>query len=167
MKVKLSIAVSVLVFAGVCFLGNLYAQPAGIRQINRQEIKRGSKQGFERMAEDLGLTPGQRERLQENRDRHRQERENISQLLKEKKLFLREELQKQELDKTKINQIHKELKVLLSEKEDLRLNSILDTREVLTPEQFKIMKERMQERAHKSRSHEDRPKERKWFWQKK
>ncbi|MCM8812924.1 MAG: hypothetical protein NC924_03185 [Candidatus Omnitrophica bacterium] len=45
-------------------------------------------------------------------------------------------MQKAEIDRKEINRIHEEIKALLVKKEDVRLESVLRMRELLTPEQF-------------------------------
>jgi Spy/CpxP family protein refolding chaperone len=62
--------------------------------------------------------------------------ERARQEMKMDKEELKEELMKPQLDMPKIYGLHRQIKVLLSQMEDVKLSSILAVRSILTPEQF-------------------------------
>ena len=94
------------------------------------------EKGFRKISKELGLTPEQEEQLKSHKEKSREERKEFRKKISDKMKELGEELDKQELDMGRVNQLHAELKALHSEMEDNRLNDILKVREILTPEQF-------------------------------
>ena len=85
----------------------------------------------------LNLSHEQEKQLKAQRNKHREQTEEIRKSLKTKREEIRNELQKQELNMEKINKTHSELKDLRSKTADLRLEGILEVRNILTTEQFK------------------------------
>jgi len=84
----------------------------------------------------LNLTDDQKKQLEANKQQHRAKMESDRQELKTGKEALKEELMKPQLDMAKINEIHNQVKAVLSQMEDDKLSSILAVRAILTPEQF-------------------------------
>ena len=121
--------------------GLVYAQEApGMTQDRPQmmEKKKERREQFRaKMQEKLGLSAEQEQKLKDYRKAHRQE---IKQYFESKKTLrdqLKAELEKPELDLTQVHAIHDQLKALDNKIEDSRLASILEVRQILTPEQFK------------------------------
>ncbi|MCA9408098.1 MAG: periplasmic heavy metal sensor [Candidatus Omnitrophica bacterium] len=85
---------------------------------------------------ELGLNSDQEKKLEARRKEHREKMKVLYENIKVKKKDLGEELQKAEMDENRVRTIHEELKELKAEKEDYRLEGILEVREILTPEQF-------------------------------
>jgi Spy/CpxP family protein refolding chaperone len=86
---------------------------------------------------DLNLTAEQKKLLDENKNQNRQEMKALFQSIKDKRALLQQELQKDQLDMGKINQIQGEMKEFQGKMLDRRLTGILEVRKILTPEQFK------------------------------
>ncbi|MEW5802537.1 MAG: Spy/CpxP family protein refolding chaperone [bacterium] len=86
--------------------------------------------------QQLNLSPEQDRQLQVRRNEHRKQAEELNKRMRAKREELKQELQKQELDREKINRLHAEFKVLLGQREDHRLEKILEVRKILTPEQL-------------------------------
>jgi Spy/CpxP family protein refolding chaperone len=84
----------------------------------------------------LSLTDAQKEQLEANKQQHRARMESVRRIMKADKEELKAELMKPRLDILKINGLHRQIKVLLSQMEDIKLSSILAVRAILTPEQF-------------------------------
>jgi len=84
----------------------------------------------------LNLTDDQKKELDTNKKQHRARMEFFRQAIKTDKDALKEELMKSKLDMSKIHELHNQIKALLSQVEDAKLNSILAVRTILTPEQF-------------------------------
>jgi RNA polymerase sigma-70 factor (ECF subfamily) len=93
-------------------------------------------QRFEEIYSQLNLTDVQRKQLEANKHQHRTRMERARQEMKMDKEELKEELMKPQLDMPKIYGLHRQIKVLLSQMEDVKLSSILAVRSILTPEQF-------------------------------
>ncbi|MEW6379262.1 MAG: periplasmic heavy metal sensor [bacterium] len=86
--------------------------------------------------QQLNLTPEQDSQLKAHRNRHEKQQEELKGRIRAKKEELKQELQKPDLQMEKINQLHAELKALLGQKEDNRLEGILEVRKILTPQQL-------------------------------
>jgi len=84
----------------------------------------------------LDLTDEQKKQLEANKQQHRTVMESVRRELKSDKEALRAELMKPQLDMSRINSIHHQIKDLQNQMEDNKLNSILAVRSILTPEQF-------------------------------
>ena len=84
----------------------------------------------------LSLTDEQKKQLEDNKQKNREKRKALFEKMRSYKDALNKELMKSNLDVNKINVIQAQFKVLQSQMTDERLNSILEVRRILTPEQF-------------------------------
>jgi Spy/CpxP family protein refolding chaperone len=84
----------------------------------------------------LNLSDAQKKTLEENKATSRQKMKSVFEKMKPLRDSLNQELMKAELDMNKINEIQSQIKAVQSEIGDNRLNSILEVRKILTPEQF-------------------------------
>ena len=95
------------------------------------------EKGRQALYKDLNLTDEQKRLLEENRKNRKEEARAMFENMKQKRSLMKEELQKENLDMTKISGINNELKELQAKMLDHRLNGILEVRKILTPEQFR------------------------------
>ncbi len=102
------------------------------------------------MFKELNLTDEQKQKLDENRKKHKEDAEGLYGRMKELRTAMRQELEKDVLDMAKINQIQSQIKEANAQMMDDRLNGILEVRGILTPEQYKKFSAKMHE--HKERS---------------
>jgi len=105
----------------------------------------GKGPDFEEMVEKLGLTEEQQAQLKEHRQQKMQQARGIREQLKAKKEEIRQELQKEPFDVARIKAVHEQIKALVAQREDDRLEGILKMREVLTAEQFQKVHDRMEQ----------------------
>ena len=106
---------------------------------NKEEMKEKWKAKKEEMYKELGITPEQAEQLKAQKEKHREGVKGLFEEIKARRQALGEELQKEEIDLDAVRKIHNDLKALNAQKEDKRLEGILEAREILTPEQFAQM----------------------------
>jgi len=85
----------------------------------------------------LNLTDQQKKQLDENKNKSKEQNKTLFKQIKEKRESLRQELQEDKLDMVKINQANSELKKIEGRLLDFRLQGMLETKKILTPEQFK------------------------------
>ena len=109
--------------------------------------KRGD--GAERFAEELGLTPEQKEVLKAGKEEARAKHEAIIKNLDAARETLRTELSKPEVDKAALDKAVSEIKAAEGELVDARVNGFLSMKEVLTAEQFQKMSEMKGKRGDK------------------
>ena len=108
-------------------------------------------QRIQEIYSQLNLTETQKKQLEANKQQHRAKMESARREIKADKEMLKEELMKPQLDMLKINAVHGQIKALQNQMEDGKLNSILAVRAILTPEQFKILQGRRDERNEHDR----------------
>ena len=84
----------------------------------------------------LNLTDAQKKQLEANRQQHRARMEGIRQEMKTDRQALQDELMKPQLDMPRIKALDEQIKGLQGQMEEIRLNSILTVRGILTPDQF-------------------------------
>lgn len=93
-------------------------------------------QRIQEIYSQLNLTDDQKKQLEANKHQHRLRMQQARMDMKVAKEALREELMKTQLDIPKVMMLHDRIKALLSQMEDIKINSILSVRRILTPEQF-------------------------------
>jgi Spy/CpxP family protein refolding chaperone len=93
-------------------------------------------QRIQEIYSQLNLTDDQKKQLESNKQDHRAKMEITRQEMKVDKKALQEALMSPQLDMARIEQVDGQIKALLSQMEDDRLNSVLAVRSILTPDQF-------------------------------
>jgi len=138
MNVRLRQVIYTLGIVGVMLLSsNVYSQPQGDNVNRHEEMREKMKARMLKVFKQLDLTPEQEEQLKAHRKNHRGQGREFRESLKAKKEAIRNQLQNEELNMEEIYKIHNELKGLLSNKADHRLEGILEVRKILTAEQFR------------------------------
>ena len=138
MNVRLRKVIYTLGIVGVMLLtSNVYSQPQGDRFNRSDEMREKMKARMLEVFKQLDLSPEQEEQLKAHRKNHRGQEKEFRENMKAKKEAIRNELQNEELNMEEIYRIHNELKDLLSNKADHRLEGILEVRKILTAEQFR------------------------------
>ncbi len=94
------------------------------------------KEKMQEIFSQLNLTEEQKKQLKENKMKNREQRKAGFEKMKSYKEALKQELVKPELNKKRIKQIQGQLKDAQAQMADDRLDSILEVRTILTPEQF-------------------------------
>jgi Spy/CpxP family protein refolding chaperone len=98
---------------------------------------RGSSQG---MMDRIDLSEEQSQQIRMHCDMRRQERNEIENRIVQKRIELRDLLEKKEIDKKAIDATVQDLKNLYAEMLEHRVDEILKLRAILTPEQFEKLK---------------------------
>lgn len=104
----------------------------------------------------LNLTKEQKEQLENNKSKTREKRKILFDKMRSYKETLNQELMRPELDMNKINEIQTQFKTLQSQMTDDRLNSMLDVRKILTPQQFSKFLSLMERYKHQESSIEEK-----------
>ena len=149
MLLCLLVAMSLSLTTAVYASSQSNSRQGGVKPIEKDEIQPEDREA--RMVEinqQLNLSTEQDKQLQAQRNKHEKEKEELEERIRGKKEELKQELQKQELRMEKINQLHAELKVLLGQREDHRLEGILEVRKILTSEQLKKFLELIERYHH-------------------
>ncbi len=120
--------------------------------------KEKRKEKMQKIFNELDLTEEQKAKLKENKAKHRKQRKAAFEKMKSHKETLKQELLKTDLNMKRVRKIQGELKASQAQMADDRLDSILEVRQILTPEQFAKFTALMeQHRAKKwDRSHKMR-----------
>ena len=141
-QILISAVVTLMVFSS----GAAYAWPAygqgqekdGKRAWEKMEEKR------EKFIKELGLTPEQEEQIKNLRKEKKEKRGELWIKIQAQRLELKEELEKPTTDRARIDSIVTELKALMAEKLDQRVEGILSMKKILTPEQYEKFKEEIE-----------------------
>ncbi|MCP4252105.1 MAG: periplasmic heavy metal sensor [Candidatus Scalindua sp.] len=138
MNVKLRQVIYSLGIVVVMLLStNVYSQPQGDSFNRSGEMREKMKAKMQEVFKQLDLSPEQQEQLQTHRKNHRGQGKEFRKDMKAKREAIRNELQKEELNMENVYKVHNELKDLLIQKADQRLEGILAVRKILTAEQFR------------------------------
>jgi len=155
MNAKYKQTVAYLAVVAILFLGSAaYAQPFG----DAQEGAAGYKQGrMKNHIKDLELTPEQQEQLKAQRIEQMKKGKELRNKLRAKRKALREELEKEDVDKSKIYGLVAEIKTILGNQVEQRVEGILSTKEILTPEQFEKLQQKRTEAKANRKSQRNTP----------
>ncbi len=113
--------------------------------------KQKRKERMQKIFSELNLTKEQEAKLKENKTKHREQRKGGFEQIKSYKEALKQELLKSDLDMERIQEIQAQMKAAQSQMADDRLNSILEVRTILTPEQFTKFMTLMEQQRKKGR----------------
>jgi Spy/CpxP family protein refolding chaperone len=94
--------------------------------------------------ERLQLTERQKELLEANRMQYHDQINSLNQTLTQLRQQLNMELEKRQLDRNRINTLKSRIDRLQAQLTDIRLQSIMAIRDILTPEQYEIFSEMME-----------------------
>lgn len=128
-----------LVFMAALFLvvSNVWAVEGDSR---RPYMHREGKS--DELINELNLTPSQQEQLKKQRGEHGQKFRDTNEQLRGKELELRQELEKDVTDKRKVDELMGEIKVLQGQRLEQRVEGTMSMKEILTPEQFRLFREK-------------------------
>ena len=143
MDLKKLFIINVLVL-GLCSVA--HAEKIGDGHVVKQMWQ--NREGrLQKIFDELGVSDEQRAQLKANKEKNREAMKAVHEQKKSLREELNQELMKPELDMAKVKEIHEKMKALDAQVSDNRLDSILEVRKILTPEQFgkflSVMKEKM------------------------
>ena len=98
---------------------------------------------YDKLTRELGLTPEQETRLKEERERFANENMELTEKMRSKKEELKDNLEKPDMDRAKVDGIIDEIKNLTGEKLKNRVNKISAMKSILTLEQFEKLQQKM------------------------
>ena len=102
--------------------------------LQKMQERRGKK--ARGIYSQLNLTEEQKKQLEDNRLKHREEMKVAFDGMRHYKEALNQEFMKPNLDMNKVKEIQSQVKALQAKISDNHLNSIIEVRKILTPEQF-------------------------------
>lgn len=121
-------------------LPNAHAQPFCEASGN------GGQHGERKMGnfiKELDLTAEQQDQMKKQRNEHREKNKKLQARLKIKMFELKQELEKETSDRGKIYSIVAEVNALQRDLLAQRVQGVLSTKEILTPEQFEKFKQKI------------------------
>ena len=102
------------------------------------------------LGKDMGLTSEQQEKIKALRSKQREKTKGIREKLQTKMKDLKEELERSEINKRSAYKTVAEISVLRKDLLEERVNSVIQMRKILTPEQFqKLQDKRASQRAYR------------------
>ena len=147
MKMKIVLKGTVLIMAAAVILtaAPAYAEYEGT---GNQERTQKRQEAFENLVDELGLGKEQVDQLKAHRAKKREVNKELFMALKDERKKLKEELEKPESDKRAIKAIAKNIKKMQADLVDKKIDSVLEVKSILTPEQFIQFKEKL-EKVHR------------------
>lgn len=121
-------------------------EPSAAAPTGEHRMHREGREAKDDIFKDLNLTQEQRDRLKADREKQKNAMQAIHDGMRKARTDLKAELEKPAVDKARIDAIAAELKSFSDRMVDLRIASLLSLKEILTPEQFKKMHDKMEER---------------------
>lgn len=143
MKTKRGMWLVVIVIAAmVCSTAVSYA--GGAKPDAQDETKHAAR--FEKMTKDLGLAPDQKAALEKDRNEFMAKAKDLREKIREVRTSLKSELDKAATDMAKVNGLVADLKNLIGQQIQYRIDKVMAMKKILTPEQFTKMKSTMESR---------------------
>lgn len=105
---------------------------------------------FTKMAEELALTPEQKATLEKDRNEFMAKAKDLREKIRAARTSLKSELNKAVTDMAKVNSLVVDLKNLIGQQIQYRIDKVMGMKKILTPEQFSKMKDKMEK--HKKES---------------
>ena len=165
MNVRKRIFVS-LVIINLLVLPSAYANdaadPSSEHEGRSHRRGDGMWKKIQQIHDQLNLSEEQKKQLDENKSKSKAQMKDLFEKKRSLRTAMRQELMKPELDMNKINDIQTQLKASQSEMVDHRLNSILEVRKILSPDQFQkflSLFEKYRDEKSSKRKHRSRPPE--------
>lgn len=104
----------------------------------------GREERCGRLAAEIGLTAEQEAKLKEHREEFRNRNKYLVEKIGSKRKELKEELEKESIDRAKVGKIIGDIKDLSGEKLFNRVDKIIAMKSILTPEQFEKLQNKME-----------------------
>ncbi|MBF0502575.1 MAG: periplasmic heavy metal sensor [Candidatus Riflebacteria bacterium] len=130
------VACSLIIMLFFCSKNPVSAQS---KPLDLETAMSGKQEMQKELEEKLKLLPQQKEQLDANKKAHREKMKGLFQKMRTLKEEMRVILTNDILDIEKITQKHNELKAMMTQMMDMRLESILKVNEIMSKDQRKIM----------------------------
>ena len=149
-----------IVITGIFTVPYVYAgelNPKGGEDFSKfKDMHQRMEKKVQEIYDQLNLTDEQKKQLESNKLKNKDSRKSGFENMRSLKETLNQELMKPDLDMNKINEIQAQMKSYQSQMGDERLNSILEVRKILTPEQFSKFLTLMEKNRHDKFSGEEK-----------
>jgi len=158
MKMKIVLKGTVLIMAAAVILtaAPAYAEYEGT---GNQERTQKRQEAFENLVDELGLNKEQVEQLKAYRAKKKEVNKELFMALKDERKKLKEELEKPESDNRVIRKVVKNINKIQAELVNKRVDSVLEVKSILTPEQFVQFKEKLREVRQRKRGRKSNSKD--------
>lgn len=157
MNTKIGRSLAAAVVAAMVFSqSGVYAGEA----LNTPQDAAKKEARFKKMSEELQLTPQQKEQLTKEKEEFASRSKDLREKIKTARTGLKMELEKPAPDKAKVNSLVTEIKDMVGQQIQNRVDKVMAMKQILTPEQFNkmnaSMKEHKQHRRDKNEKHGDK-----------
>lgn len=135
----------VLCAVSVTLISQPHAYAAGPDKVPQAAPNRSDD--FAAVSDEIKLNPEQKDKLTKDRDAYFARTKELKEKIRLARAELKSEFEKPGLDEGKINKIAADIKNLLAQQVQSRVDSIITMKRVMTPEQFKAMTETVKRRG--------------------
>jgi Spy/CpxP family protein refolding chaperone len=153
MKTVATRALAVVLTVGMMLAaGNSYAQE-GQRGSETNSTAEAREGRFKKMPEELQLTPQQKAELEKQREAFAAKIRDLKEKIQTARSGLKEELNKASPDKARLDDLVTQIKNLVGEHIQGKVDRVMAMKQVLTPEQYSKMKALKADRATEKSGH--------------
>ncbi len=136
-KKIISLTVSLVLFSGVLVLSGVAADKKSDKvETQAPDLAAQREQMRQEIMAQIGLTDEQKQQLNKMQEDYANKTKEVGQKLVEANKALRTELDQQNSDKKNLNKVVSNIKKIQGDMLDLRIENILDTKALLTAEQY-------------------------------
>ena len=135
---------------------------SGMREGEGPGMREGKGGMMGRMMEEIGLTTEQQEQMRVFHVENSKERKDVEANMKQARMKLKKELDKETSDTAIINKLTTEITNLYGQKVENRVEGVLDMKKVLTREQFEVLQEKQKIRKEPRKMGRERRGERRF-----
>lgn len=148
MKIRKTGKILVYTLAAVLILSSsaAYAYHPDDKDGRREEMRKKHEQVMDNLIQELGLSRQQQNEINKQRQEHKAAREGLREKIQARRELLKEELQKDTVDRGKVYTLVDQITQLKGQMYRLKVDGILGMRDILTPEQYKDFKTRMDQK---------------------
>lgn len=119
---------------------------------------------MDNLVKELGLSSEQQEKIRKQRIEQMEQRKKLRGRLRSKKLELKQELDKKDVDKKKVYALVAEIESLMGDQLEQRVEKILSMKRILTPEQFEKFQQKTESfKGRAVRKQKGKKRQRKFF----
>ncbi|HOW42376.1 MAG TPA: periplasmic heavy metal sensor [Candidatus Omnitrophota bacterium] len=107
-----------------------------------QKRERKHRPQIEEVIKELNLTPEQQQQITQQRAKEKEQSEQLRQKIQDIRAQITQELDKPATDKAKVKALVTQMSGLIAQRVEQRIMGIVALKEILTPEQFKMLNEK-------------------------
>lgn len=115
-------------------------------------MKQRRTENFDAVVKELQLTPAQEQQIAEQKNREKEQVLGLREKMRAVRIELSRELDKESVDNAKVASLVAEMKELIGQRIENKINGIIAMKSILTPEQFRVLNEKNRKSGYHRKS---------------